>query len=245
MYVDPDMRAVRFQEKPECPEACSRGADRVLCSMGVYVFKTETLVRRAIDDSKRASSHDFGRDVIPAMIEGGDKVRVFRFTHGTADEPPYWRDIGTLDAYWQANMDLLQEPPVFDLHDPGWPIRSHEPSGPPTMMAVGHREGAARPAEVCNSLIGSGSVIRGARVYNSIIGRGVHIGEGSRVHESVILDGVNIGRDAVLRTTVVDKGNRIPDGYEIGVDPQKDGHRFTISDRGVVVVPKEMPLFRP
>lgn len=242
--VDEDDRALDFTEKPPQPHAIAGCADKAFCSMGVYIFQTETLVRRVVEDSKRASSHDFGRDVIPTMIGTGDKVLAFRFTRGTDDHDPYWRDIGTIDAYWQANMDLLHYPPILDLHGPDWPIRSHEPSGPPTMMAVGHGPEGAQSAEVCNSLIAAGSVIRGARVYNSIIGRGVHIGEGTRVHESVIMDRVHIGRDAAIRTAIVDKGNAIPDHFQIGVDREEDGRHFSISDNGIVVVPKEMPLFR-
>ena len=240
--VDEDMRALSFEEKPANPKTMPQHPQCALCSMGVYVFKTETLVRRVIEDSKRASSHDFGRDVIPAMIQAGD--RVYAYSLDSAEGPIYWRDIGTLDAYWQANMDLLGEPALFELLDPDWPIRTYAPSGMPAKISVGPASAPGPPAEVCNSLISSGSVIRGACVYNSIIGRGVSIDQETRIHESVIMDRVRVGRGVVIRRAIVDKGNSIPDGFRIGVDLEEDAHHFSVSAGGVVVVPKEMPLVR-
>ncbi len=244
--VGEDLRAVDFKEKPACPEAISKDVAKALCSMGVYVFKTETLVRRVVEDAKKTTSHDFGQDVIPTMIRAGDRVLAFEFARAGGQETPYWRDIGTIDAYWEANMDLVRTPPLFSLHDPEWPIRSRGQCGPPMIMTCGDSgRGGERDAQVHNSLIGGGCVLRGASVRDSVIGPDVHFEPGASVSDSVITGSVRVGRDAVIRRTIVDKGNAIPDGFLLGVDPAEDGRRFHVSEGGVVVVPKEMPLFRP
>jgi glucose-1-phosphate adenylyltransferase len=236
------MRAVDFREKPELHEP-PRGDGKLLCSMGVYAFKTESLVRRVVADSKTASSHDFGRDVIPAMVRSDDRVFAFNFSHQRGKGAPYWRDIGTLDAYWQANMDLLLPDCPLNLYDPQWPVRTHALSAPPAKLVCAgpHRPGST---QVCESLISSGAVVQGAGVMRSVIGPDVRLGSGASVSESIIMNGICVDGDAIIRKAIVDKGNRVPAGFTIGVDAEQDRRHFTLSEGGVVVVPKEMPLFR-
>ncbi len=242
--LEADVRAADFQEKPDSPQPMPGCADKALCSMGVYVFRTELLVRRVIEDSKQLTAHDFGCDVIPAMIRAGDRAFVFRFIGADRKRPPYWRDIGTLDAYWEANMDMVRPAPPFDLYDPQWPVHTYAQSAPPAKtIAPGGRAGEPA-AELADSLICSGAVITGACVRNSVIGPNVRIERGSRVEDSVIMDGVCVGCGVTIRRAVIDKLNRIPDGTAIGVDAEADRKRFTLSDGGVAVVPKQMPLFR-
>jgi glucose-1-phosphate adenylyltransferase len=246
--VDAGLRAVSFTEKPAAPPSSGAQPDgaRILCSMGVYVFKTKTLVRRVVEDAKRSTTHDFGRDVVPAMIQAGDRVFGYRFPGVIRPDDarqPYWRDVGTLDVYWQTHMDLLGQDAKFDLHDPDWPVRTYVQNAPPADMICEPGHGAC--ACVCDSLLCNGAVVHAASVRHSVIGRHVHIGPGSSVEDSVILAGVRIGRNVTVRKSIIDKGNQIPDGARIGVDPEEDARHFTISEGGVVVVPKEMPLFRP
>jgi len=245
LELDDEMSIQSFHEKPVSPPCMPGSKERALCSMGVYMFTTETLVRRVVEDSKKPSTHDFGRDVVPTMIKGGDKVLGHAFQDTSAGREPYWRDIGTLAAYWEANMDLLPDDPVFDPYDPEWPVRTYVSSGPPAKIVCVPGESEVYRADACEALFCDGAIVRGAEVHHSIIGRNVHIDPGSRIEQSVLLDDVQVGRDVTIQRAIVDKGNRVPDGFSIGVDPEQDRHHFTVSEGGIVVVPKEMPLFAP
>lgn len=235
--VDEQMRATALQEKPENPRPAP-GVDRMcLCSMGVYAFETETLVRRVIEDAKRDTDHDFAKNVIPRMIESGDRV----FAHEYGGQ--YWRDIGTLDAYWDAHMDLVSVQPAFNLYDQNWPIRGAALSGPPAKFVFGG-DGAPR-AEVYNSLVANGAIVSGAYVQRSVIAPGVRIEVGTRVEESVILHNTTIGRNATILRAIIDKENAIPDSAMMGVDEQFDQRHFCVSDGGVVAMAKAVPFPTP
>ena len=239
MEVGPDHRVTRFLEKSPDPPPMPGRPDECLASMGIYVFKTETLVRRVCDDARRESSHDFGRDVIPRMLE---PCRVFAwpFTEpgrGAAAGRPYWRDIGTIDAYYEANLDLTSPEPMFDLHNQTWPVRTYHEQRPPAKFMFAERPGAA-----ADSIVASGCVIAGGTIENSILSPGVRVSEGCRIEASVLMEDVRVGAGAVVRRAIVDKGVVIPAGEKIGVDPEHDRRRFTVSPGGVVVVPKEMQL---
>lgn len=216
-----------------------------MCSMGVYVFETEALVRAVVADAKEATMHDFGADVIPAMIARGDRVFGFRFVGLGHERKPYWRDIGTLDLYWQVHMDLLKEDPSVDLHDTQWPFRTYAQSAPPVKTICIDAEGDMAHTQFCDSLVCSGVIIRAARVVRSVIGRDVRIDAGSSIEDSVIMAGTHVGTGVTIRRAIIDKHNHIPDGFAIGVDPEVDMRHFAISEGGVVVVPKAMPLFQP
>ena len=237
LTAGPDGRVVRFEEKPAEPEPIAGRSDVCLCSMGIYVFRTEALVRRVIEDAKLGSEHDFARDVLPNMVRQGAPVLAYPFTGN------YWRDIGTIDAYWDAHMDLISVEPEFNLYDPRWPIRGCPECRAPAKLVFGGGGDAPR-AEVYNSLVCGGAIISGAYVCDSIIGPDVRIEVGSRIEQSIVFDGTTIGRDVVIRKAIIDKRNVVPDGARVGVDPEWDRRHFSISDGGVVVIPRALPFPR-
>jgi glucose-1-phosphate adenylyltransferase len=231
--VDGDSRIVGWQEKPRDPVPIPGTKDRFLASMGVYIFDTESLVWRVSRDAKRETDHDFGKDVIPGMIEE-DKVCAYRF-RGVGDrEGPYWRDIGRIDAYFDAHLDLLGEAPRFRLHDRDWPIWTRPTQLPPVKILEEGR--------IEDSLLAPGVVVRGGLVRRSVLGYEVCVGCGASVSDSILMDGVTIGEGARLRRVIVDKRVAIPAGLTIGHDRDTDSRRFTVTERGVVVVPKGVPL---
>ncbi|MCD6415606.1 MAG: glucose-1-phosphate adenylyltransferase [Planctomycetes bacterium] len=233
---DGQERAVRFDEKPEAPEPLPGRSGACLCSMGVYLFRTETLVRRVTEDAKSSGGHDFARDVLPVMIEKGDNVSCHRY------EGTYWRDIGAIDAYWHAHQDLVSVEPAFNLYDPEWRIRVRCQSRPPAKIVFGGGDAQTPRAEVYNSLICSGAIVSGAFVCDSVIGPDVRIEVGSRIEQSIILSETTVGRNAIIRRAIVDKRNHIPDNARVGVDTEWDRRHFSISDEGVVAIPKEVPF---
>jgi glucose-1-phosphate adenylyltransferase len=237
--VDHDYRVIGFQEKPGHPRPLPGNPEAILASMGVYVFNTEILVRRLIQDAKqKGSSHDFGRDVIPSMVTG-DRVYAFSFWDEERKEPKYWRDVGTVDAYWEANMDLVSAVPQFNLYDPPWPIHTYYAPFPParTIHSEDGQTGAAM-----NSMLSGGCIVSGGRVEHSILGPNVQIHNYAEVTDSIVLEGVSVGRHAKIRRTIIDKGITVPEGIEIGFDLDKDRRRFTVTDTDIVVVPKGLRL---
>ena len=239
IVVDRDYRVVGFQEKPEHPRTLPTNPDAILASMGIYVFNTEILVRRLIQDAKqRGSSHDFGRDVIPSMVTR-DKVYAFNFWDEERMQPKYWRDVGTVDAYWEANMDLVSATPQFNLYDFQWPIHTYYVPFPPakTLHAEADRTGVA-----INSILSGGCIVSGGRVEHSILSPNVNIHSYAEVMDSIIMDGVSVGRHARIRRTIIDKGITVPEGMEIGFNLGADRKRFTVTDTDIVVVPKGLRL---
>ena len=235
--VDDDQRIVKWQEKPVDPEPIPGTGDRYLASMGVYIFETNALVRRVSQDAKRDSSHDFGKDVIPAMIDG-DRVFAYPFEDENPTGSAYWRDIGRLDAYFDANMDLVSPEPHFVLEDPNWPIRTAAKFTLPTRTVTHLPTGQAGTA--LDSLLASGSHIKGGTVERSILGYHVTVREGARVSDSIIMDDVEVGAGSEIRRAIIDKRCMIPPGTKIGVDPEDDARRFQRTESGIVVIPKEM-----
>jgi glucose-1-phosphate adenylyltransferase len=206
--IDTDHRVRSFIEKP-APE--SLGLNAVLASMGVYVFKTEYLADRLrLDASNPHSAHDFGRDILPAAVRE-DHVVAHPFTDASG-RPGYWRDVGTLDAYWQAHMELLVPEPPIDLYDPAWPIMTLPEPLPPARLLFD----SARHGSVANSLLAGGVVIRGAAVTNSVLSSNVRIGEGSTLDEAVVLPGACIGSNCRLRRVIIDADTQVPDGTVAG-----------------------------
>jgi len=238
LEVMEDGRVVGFQEKPADPIPLPDDPSRSLVSMGVYVWETETLVRRVADDARRRTTHDFGRDIIPGMI-GSDPVYAFPFRDPHTGGPAYWRDVGTLDNYWQTNMDLVEPVPQFNLYDPDWPFYTYRPQVPPTktVFAMGRRA-----ARITDSLVADGCIISGGRVHRSVLSFDVRVESYARVDESVLMRGVHVGSGARLRRVVVDREVRIPAGMEIGFDLERDRQLFTVTPGGVVVVPEGSAL---
>ena len=230
-------RITRFMEKPAAPPPLPGLPDSAYVSMGVYVFSTDVLVRRIIEDMKQDTEHDFGKDIIPQMVAGGDRVFAYPFVDENKKDEVYWRDIGTIESYYEANMDLVGISPLFNLYDAAWPIhRRHQP-GPPA-KTVFNEEG--RVGFTTNSLLDTGTIVSGSRVENSIIGPRCFLHSWSHVSDSILYDDVEIGRHCVVRRAIIDKHVKIPPGTQIGVDPEADRQRFTVSDEGVVLIPKGM-----
>ncbi len=236
--VDKDWRIIGFQEKPEDPKTVPGSPGEILASMGIYIFDTEVLVRRLIEDARSDSSHDFGRDIIPMMF-GKDQVFAFDFRQGDCGGTGYWRDVGTIDAYYEANMDLISVTPQLNLYDSQWPILTYQFPSPPakTVWMEERRVGTA-----LNSIISNGCIISGGNVKRSILSPKVTVHSFAGIEDSILLEGVDIGRKAKIRRTIIDKEVRIPDGMEIGYDLDEDAKRFTVTASGIVVVPKGIRL---
>lgn len=239
--TNPDHRITGFAEKPRRPPTIPDDPEHAYASMGIYIFSTEILVRRVIEDIKQDTEHDFGKNIIPKMVKQGDRVFAYPFVdenwnlHGET----YWRDIGTLDSYYDANMDLLSPEAHFNLYDDQWPIRRRSQPGPPTRT---FSYGPDRQSDINNSLLSTGSIISGARIDRSIIGPRCYIHSWAEVSESILLDDVEIGRHCRIRRAIIDKHVKIPAGTVIGHDIKEDRKRFTVSENGVVIIPKGMIL---
>ncbi len=234
--VDANLRIRDFVEKPSSPPRMPGKPDRSLASMGIYVFKTDILFDALVADARDdESTHDFGHDLMPRLIHSH---RVFSYQFGTESSDRifrYWRDVGTIDAYYNANMDLLCHEPMFDLHAAHWPIRKHEQPAPPATICS---DSFGLAGEVINSILCNGVIVAGGIVARSILSRGVRVKSGAVVKDAVLLDGVQVGEGSVVRHCVIDKNVVIPAGETIGVDRAKDAARFDISSSGVVVVCK-------
>ncbi|MBM3298615.1 MAG: glucose-1-phosphate adenylyltransferase [Deltaproteobacteria bacterium] len=239
---DQDFRIGDWEEKPSDPKPVPGKPDVSFVSMGVYIFNTEVLVMSVIADAKKSSSsHDFGKDVIPAMIES-NRVFVHSFAEPNNISGRYWRDIGTLDAYWEANMDLCSDRPHCDLYDKGWPIRTYQEQFPPARIVSNPGKGRGKMGEVVNSLVSGGCVIAGGKVKHSVLSHQVHVLEGALVEDSVLLDSVVVGSGSRIRRAIIDQEVVVPDGFDIGYDSELDSKRFTISPGGVTVVPRGIRL---
>ena len=240
MRIDADNRVVDFQEKPAKPSPMPDHPGLALASMGLYVFSAEFLYQElARDAGDTASRHDFGRDIIPRILK---RARVFAHDFAdscvnTIEARPYWRDVGTLDAYWEANIDLIRPLPDLNLYDDAWPIRSLHHQLPPAKFVF---DNDACRGMALDSLVASGCIVSGATVRRSMLFSKVRIGERSVVEDSLVLPNVTVGRDVVLRRAIIDKHCLIPDGLKVGVDPVEDRTRYTVTERGVTLVTPEM-----
>lgn len=241
MTVDAARRITRFEEKPACPEANLSRPGLALASMGVYVFNAEYLFNALEADIKdSSSSHDFGKDLIPAMVSRGEAIAHpfdLSCVKTSPEAPSYWRDVGTVDAYWAANIDLTATIPELDLYDQEWPIWTFQDTLPPAKFVFD--EDGQRGMAV-DSLVAGGCIVSGSVVRRSVLFTGVHIQSFSSVEEAVILPGANIGKQCRLCKVVVDEGCRIPDGMTIGFDAVSDARRFYRSPQGVVLVTSGM-----
>ncbi len=236
LHVDASSQIVNFLEKPAEPPGIPGNPDFSLASMGVYLFKAEVLVAEVIRDAKnKESKHDFGANIIPQMV-GKKKVFAYNFHNPATGRPQYWRDIGLLDAYFQAHQDLLGQEPVFDLYDPDWPVRPRPSLYPPSKYLY---SGKAIIVEDC--LIASGCAIEGT-VRESVLSPGVRIGQEARVDAAVLWDGVEIGAGAQVQRAIIEDGVKVPPNFTIGLDPEADARRFPVTAGGIVVVPNNVIL---
>ena len=240
----PNASIARFDEKPESAEGLPDAPDQVFASMGNYVFTTSTLVDTVTTDAASQSSrHDVGGDIIPALVDAGEAY-VYDFAGnkvpGSSErDSGYWRDVGTLDAYYDANMDLVSVHPVFNLYNAEWPIYSWHDPVPPAKFVF---EESGRVGQALNSMVSAGCIVSGGTVRGSVLSPEVRVSSHALVEGSVLMDHVRVGRGATVRNAIIDKNVTVPPGAEIGVDLDKDRERFTVSDNGIVVIGKNAKI---
>ncbi len=241
MHVDQNDQITSFLEKPADPPSIPGDPDHALASMGIYVFKWSYLRELLIRDGQNPDSdHDFGGDLIPYIVETGKAV-AHRFTDScvrhTPDAPAYWRDVGTVDAFWKANIDLTDFNPELDLWDRNWPIWTYSETAPPAKFI--HDE-AERRGTAVSSLVSGGCIISGTEIRNSLLFTQVHSNSYASLDHCVVLPYVNIARSARLTNCVIDRGVHIPEGLVVGEDPEEDGKWFRVSDTGVTLITQKM-----
>ncbi len=237
VQVDRSWRIVAFHEKPENPIPIPGRPDRALVNMGVYCFETDALVRALIEDSTQLSRHDFGHDILPGMV-ASRRLLAYPFVDENRKGDAYWRDIGTLDSYYAASMDLVAVDPVFNLYDRDWPLRSMPRQLPPAKTVFAQEGADARRGAALDSLVCNGAILSGGQVERTIVSPEVRVNSYAKVSDSVLMDGVDVGRHARVRRAIVDKRARIGPGAVIGEDPVRDRERFTVTESGIVVIPK-------
>jgi len=239
MEIEPDSRIIGFEEKPAQPKSIPGASNHCLASMGIYVFSARFMYEQLCQNAARLDAgHDFGHDIIPSIIDS-QRVFAFPFRDENQKEEPYWRDVGTLDAYYEANMDLVQVDPLLNVYDETWPIWTHRPNLPPPKFVFAEQASGGRCGQALDSIVCAGTVVSGGRVSGSILGPKCRINSYSSVDGSILFEGVQVGRHARLRRAIVDKGVSIPPGAEIGFDHEEDIRRgFMVSENGVVVIGK-------
>jgi glucose-1-phosphate adenylyltransferase len=240
IQVDEAWRVRKFIEKPATTDPMRDDPRRFLASMGVYVFDARFLYEVLCGDaSKRESAHDFGRDILPSIIET-HHVHAYPFRDRETRATQYWRDVGTIDAYYEANMDLVAVKPELNLYDQVWPIHTYNPPWPPAKTVFTTAEGPERRVgEMLGSVVCGGSIVSGGRVRHSLLSYNVRVNSWAEVEDSVLFEDVDIGRHAKIRRAIIDKHVHVPDGARIGFDPDEDrANRYTVTDSGIVVIPK-------
>ncbi|HXN64183.1 MAG TPA: glucose-1-phosphate adenylyltransferase [Candidatus Acidoferrales bacterium] len=236
METDRDWRILRFEEKPTNPARSRTNPEKVNASMGIYIFNTNLLIPVLIADSEDPnSSHDFGRDILPKMI-AKYRVYAYNFVDENRQGPQYWRDVGTLDAYYEANMDLVSVSPIFNLYDKDWILRTWQQQYPAAKFVFND---PSRRGEAIDSIVAGGCIISGGHVERSVLGYDVRVNSYSDVKDSIIYNHVIVGRHSRIRNAIIDRHVNLPEHTEIGYDIEADKQRYHVSDNGVVVVVRE------
>ncbi len=241
LQVDNDFQITEFQEKPQNPNPIPGQPDRALASMGNYIFNTKALLELLTRDAANSDSeHDFGKNVLPMALNDGYKLRAYDFAQnpipGQTGPNTYWRDVGTIDSYWEASMDLVDVEPEFDLYNYEWPLRTSSAFSPPAKFV---HDNSDRRGQALNSMVAGGVIISGAMVKRSVLSRRVRVNSYSTVEDSVIFENNTIGRNCTIRNAIIDKDVDIPNGTQIGVNLDDDRARgFTVTENNIVVVPK-------
>jgi glucose-1-phosphate adenylyltransferase len=241
MQVDADGRIVGFEEKPAQPAPIPGQPDRALVSMGIYVFNAAFLYEQLLRDADdRNSNHDFGKDIIPRLVREGSAVYAHRFSESCVNMTegvPYWRDVGTVDAYWEANIALTKVTPDLNLYDRAWPIWTYQEQLPPAKFVFDDddRRGLAVDSMVCG-----GCIISGSTVKRSLLFSNVRVHSYCTIEDSVILPDVEISRGVVLKHAIVDKYCKLPQGLAVGIDPAEDRKRFHVTEKGITLIVPEM-----
>ena len=245
LEVDRNERILGFEEKPKAPKTIPGDPAHVYASMGIYVFKTDVLKEVLNADAQNPSSkHDFGKNILPGMVAKKAKIFAYNFKDENKKEAQYWRDIGTLDAYYEANMDLVSVTPIFNLYDNEWPIRTYMEKYPPAKFVFAGGDDGARVGVATDSMVSNGCIISGGKVDRSILSPNVRVNSYASVIDSIVMEGVDIGRNAKIRRAIIDKDVKVPQGAEIGYDPEEDKKRFTMTESGLVVVAKSTVIER-
>ncbi|MDR4493079.1 MAG: glucose-1-phosphate adenylyltransferase [Nitrospirales bacterium] len=233
--VDSSMRVIRFEEKPANPFPLPNDPARAFISMGIYLFRTEYLYEELRKDAGLETAHDFGKNIIPSMISH-HRVFAYNFQDENKKQVQYWRDIGTLDAYYEANMDLVNVDPLLNLYDEAWPIRTYQGQFPPAKFVFADQYPGGRMGMALDSIVSGGCIISGGRVQNSVLAPDVRVDQHAEVLESVIMENVEIGERSRIRRAIIDKGVIIPPNTVIGYDLETDRARFPVTEDGIVVV---------
>ena len=243
LSVDQNDRVVGFVEKSPNPPSIPGLPGLALGSMGIYIFDTDVLLKALEADATRSTSHDFGKDIIPALI-AELPTYAYHFYDENKKSSKYWRDIGTLDAFYDANMDLCGVDPEFNLYDPEWPMRTYQPQAPPAKFVFAEK--GRRAGEALDSIISPGCIISGSRVMGSVLCPNVRVHSYGEIEQCILMPGVRVGRHARLRRAIIDRDVLIPRGAVIGFNPEEDRKRHTVTELGVVVVTEDDdPLVEP
>jgi len=242
MVLDHNDRVIGWQEKPKDPKPSPRNPGKCQASMGIYCFNRDLLMKSLIEDAEDGnSSHDFGRDVIPKLIQSNARVYSYNFVDENKTEAQYWRDIGTIEAYYEANMDLIAVSPIFNLYDHDWQLRTYQHQYPPAKFVFaleGRRMGIA-----LDSIVSMGCIISGGRVTNSILSPDVRINSYTEVDHCILFPHVNVGRYSRVRRTIIDRDVSIPEHTEIGYDLEEDRKKYYVTESGIVVVVPDQRVF--
>ncbi len=241
MNVDEDFRVINFEEKPDQPRAMPGDPDKSLVSMGIYIFSMAYLRDRLERDAQEpSSSHDFGKDLIPLAIEEGHRINAYSFENPASGARNYWRDVGTVEAYYQANMELLSADPPIHLDDMNWPVFTYQPQTPPARFI-----GSEQHNRLENVLISGGCVVNRSSLANTILFSYVRVDEGCKINGSLLLPECTIGKGSRLTKVIMDNGCHLPPGTVIGEDPEVDRRRFNVTESGVVIVTRIMLGVKP
>ena len=239
--IDRESRIIGFVEKPKETNLRSPyDPSKISASMGIYIFNTDVLIPVLLKDAENSqSSHDFGKDILPAML-GDYRVFAFNFVDENKKEALYWRDVGTLEAYYEANMDLVSVTPVFNLYDERWPIRTHQRQYPPAKFVFAE---SPRMGHALDSLVSGGCIISGGSVKNCVLSPDVRVNSFTEIEDSILFSHVNVGRNCRIRKAIIDRDVHVPEGTTIGYEPEADRERYFVTDSGITVVTRDYSLF--
>jgi len=234
-------RITGFEEKPKNPKHIPGQPGLVFASMGIYLFNTKTVIEHLKSDALQDTAHDFGKNIIPQMRKSS-RVCAYNFKDENKKEAKYWRDVGTIDAYWEANRDLVSVDPLLNLYDSIWPIRTYQAQNPPAKFVFAQEKKGGRLGIALDSIVSHGCIISGGRVQNSVLSPKVRVNSYSEVYDSILLENVDIGRHSRIRKAIIDKDVIIPPGTEIGYDLEADRKRYYVTPSGIVVIAKGTEL---
>lgn len=235
--VDNSSRIIGFKEKPEDPVTIPGDPDHCYASMGIYLFNTGDIINELKADAGKSSAHDFGKNILPEMLKSG-RLFAHEFKDENKKEAKYWRDVGTVDAYWEANMDLVSVDPQFNLYDKDWPVRTNQGQYPPAKFVFAQEYKGGRLGIALDSIVCGGCIISGGRVQGSVLSPDVRINSYVDIRDSILMENVEIGRHCRISRAIIDKDVYVPAGTIIGYDSKADKERFHVSPGGIVVIPK-------